>query len=1336
MMMSVQAETIYDSPYVKFAPDGQAFTTNAGEKNYKWYDNGTTVNTGKTSSMRALEIGEHYYKASRSGSVPISKWEVSFRTGSCCHNGYPDEDVPYHGINYSRQSCAAAGRTGYYYSGWGALCADCGDSLTHGLIYMSKEAAQSITELDMGNGLEYYYLCPHCNNLEQGYVLKEHICDKISYNRYMVNYNVNTASFGGYMSNSIHMYNNAIEYEGETITPATCLTKNTYTRTGYEFMGWNTKADGSGTWYEDGQAVLNLTAENYDTYDSGIGIVSLYAQWEKSESTLNINPNGGKYDGNSGISSFVNEYGSEYYADSSKLQSPFGYTVSFDVKGGNAVSSITGTRTFQEWSMKLPFKGRFINNTYYYIGKDGTSDTITAIYNYNSITLPSAGKTGSSFGGWYYDSACTNPAGGSGDKITPNKDITLYAKWVDLVLYSKNNYTANGGKGAVDLSWEQNDGNSKTYMLYQSQDNINWTKISGSQDISNSNSVNNIYQYTGTSKTYIVPYTGVYTINAYGAQGGNYSTYTGGAGGKTTITTWLKQGEIVTYNIGSQNGYNGGGSGSTYGSGGGTTTVSTSLKGTLLIAGGGGGASSMGNGGAGGSTTSNISTGISGQSGHAGGGGGHMGGSAGELIQHWHNNNVCRHNHTGDAIKGGGCYTVQKICGSASFNAVSDGSTTYYGNRYYDSATGKWKSDGYCPRCGTKGSCVGHTDNHYKYVCASCGKDFGRSKPASCNNQYGYTIGCGRNENYICGYTNGQVLSSKPAYGGSNYINTSHAISYSQASGQKSGNGAVSIMSSSIGYLDLLSLSAVTATDKAAPDAVNLSKVGKSAVGETQVKVTWQEPADHGTVYYHRVESYLQRSTSRLSISNTTINTLVSGIKGYYYLLDGTPGTVVNNGNGTFQKKSSVPAVILTLTQNIQYLHIAAVDAADNIGATIHIPVGTKDAEVAWNLKTEKIVISSANNSIYPAAADTYYVKTDGTAPFTLSFNSRTEQALDNYQVNHTIFYAEEISGTKEQEIRIYTENHAITNGSITTKADKLQRYVSGTSILQDAAYTVTTRNDYNKRLHIAHRFTISSEYHGKKIRVTPIAGADFGEDIKYSTIEEDKKNSIYLIGDGKAPDIAGLELLGGLNLIDRNAGDFTINLTASDDLSGVKEFYVEIYNTDNATLKSWQSDAAGKISIVLTDNEPIFSGDFTITIYAADNVGNNRTEVYGATEFALTTKVTRILEPHDPKFKTGESGILNIITFGYADRVEVIFPEAMTALNPDLNTTFYYEDTPAYCQEENLQFMVPLYTPSNENFTITVRAYKEGKQLEDHPSISIIEINESVLGEIRTRLR
>lgn len=47
----------------------------------------------------------------------------------------------------------------------------------------------------------------------------------------------------------------------------------------------------------------------------------------------------------------------------------------------------------------------------------------------------------------------------------------------------------------------------------------------------------------------------------------------------------------------------------------------------------------------------------------------------------------------------------------------------------------------------------------------------------------------------------------------------------------------------------------------------------------------------------------------------------------------------------------------------------------------------------------------------------------------------------------------------------------------------------------------------------------------------------------------------------------------------------------------------------------------------------------------------------YGTTEFALASSVERILSPHDPIFKCGESGILTFTTWGYADRVEVIFP-------------------------------------------------------------------------------
>ncbi|MBQ6845145.1 MAG: InlB B-repeat-containing protein [Agathobacter sp.] len=50
------------------------------------------------------------------------------------------------------------------------------------------------------------------------------------------------------------------------------LSKNAFGKSGSEFLGWNTKADGSGTAYEDGANVMNLTTKNG-------GTVTLYAQW-------------------------------------------------------------------------------------------------------------------------------------------------------------------------------------------------------------------------------------------------------------------------------------------------------------------------------------------------------------------------------------------------------------------------------------------------------------------------------------------------------------------------------------------------------------------------------------------------------------------------------------------------------------------------------------------------------------------------------------------------------------------------------------------------------------------------------------------------------------------------------------------------------------------------------------------------------------------------------------------------------------------------------------------------------------------------------------------------
>ena len=107
-----------------------------------------------------------------------------------------------------------------------------------------------------------------------------------------------------------------------------------------------------------------------------------------------------------------------------------------------------------------------------------------------------------------------------------------------------------------------------------------------------------------------------------------------------------------------------------------------------------------------------------------------------------------------------------------------------------------------------------------------------------------------------------------------------------------------------------------------------------------------------------------------------------------------------------------------------------------------------------------------------------------------------------------------------------------------------------------------------------------------------------------------------------------------------------------------------------------------------------------------------------------------------DTTFRCGESGILTFTVWGYADLVEVIFPEEMTRQNPELNRVYDYRDQPGYRITESIQFMVPLYTPENEQLPITVRAYKGDKKLEDHPQISVIGVKGSVLEDLRTRLR
>ena len=75
----------------------------------------------------------------------------------------------------------------------------------------------------------------------------------------------------------------AMKAQAFTYGAAKRLTGNTFVRTNFRFVGWNTKADGSGKAYANKEKVQNLTAK-------ANGRVTLYAQWERKEPSGMIIP--------------------------------------------------------------------------------------------------------------------------------------------------------------------------------------------------------------------------------------------------------------------------------------------------------------------------------------------------------------------------------------------------------------------------------------------------------------------------------------------------------------------------------------------------------------------------------------------------------------------------------------------------------------------------------------------------------------------------------------------------------------------------------------------------------------------------------------------------------------------------------------------------------------------------------------------------------------------------------------------------------------------------------------------------------------------------------------
>lgn len=140
----------------------------------------------------------------------------------------------------------------------------------------------------------------------------------------------------------------------------------------------------------------------------------------------------------------------------------------------------------------------------------------------------------------------------------------------------------------------------------------------------NANAEGNIYtfEYSGDYQTFVVPRSGIYKLETWGAQGGHRGANNGGKGGYTTGEVYLKRGDILYIYVGgngkTNSGWNGGGyQPQTKIYGGGATDIrfvsgewnnEESLKSRLIVAGGGGSVGSNSNaGGAGGVTGGSAS---------------------------------------------------------------------------------------------------------------------------------------------------------------------------------------------------------------------------------------------------------------------------------------------------------------------------------------------------------------------------------------------------------------------------------------------------------------------------------------------------------------------------------------------------------------------------------------------------------------------------------------------------------------------------------------------------------------------------------------------------------
>ena len=303
-------------------------------------------------------------------------------------------------------------RTGYKFTGWNTKADGSGES------YAVNEEVSGLTKV---NG-ETVYMYAQWAGAEYKIVFEGNGADE------------------GYMASET----------GVDVNTSITLEANAFSRKGYTFAGWNTRADGKGTSYKDGATVKGLSSEDGAT-------VTLYAKWTANKYTVAFNGNGST-------------------SGSMSSKTGLAYDATYTVKSNTFKK--TGC-DFRGWTV-IPDDDEYLSASiniadYADYAKDGvitlyaawsTPGDYTIIYDPNVTEFTAVSDVlsadevatikanmfnfdGHTFKSWNTKANGKGTTYNAGDKIDSSKGSTirLYAQWNEHSYTVK--YNANGGSGSA-----------------------------------------------------------------------------------------------------------------------------------------------------------------------------------------------------------------------------------------------------------------------------------------------------------------------------------------------------------------------------------------------------------------------------------------------------------------------------------------------------------------------------------------------------------------------------------------------------------------------------------------------------------------------------------------------------------------------------------------------------------------------------------------------------------------------------------------------------------------------------------------------------------------------